>query len=661
MSLEFSPGFFLNFSEREMIGELAHSYQFESFRLDVKERQLLKQGVPIPLTPKAFDLLEVLVRNSGHLLGKDELLRLVWADSFVEEANISRIVHTLRRALGKEDHGTRFIETVARKGYRFVAEVTKEVGSNEPSVVNGPRDHPIDEYFPDTIHVSEDAVHVVRQPVATASRTQQVSSRYLLFGFGFVTAIALLVVLSFEFWPGASVGGGKARTFAVLPLKPINSAIRDEFYENGVADAVIQSLNSINGFIVRPLSATRRYSEIGQDPLLAGREQKADYVLASNYQIADGKIRLTSQLINVATGEVEEPFSFEKDAASLFAVQDAVASEVSNKLIVRFGRVRKGTSASQGTSSEEAYRFYLQAMGLLDGRQSKRALDNLDQALTLDPKYALAWAGKALAHRAAVNLNRNADISGEYQRSMAAIEKAVSLDPNISDAYSALCENKFQFEWDAAGAEGACKRALEIDQNSSTAHRTYSWFLSSQGRSDESIAHIKTAIDLEPVSFNNQRFLAHALYLARSYDEAAVQYKRVIELDEEDGATYNWLIRTLEMHGNEAEAFDWFIRSLSMRSEDKGTIQHFKDVYQRSGWRGVMLERLRSTGDGDANPFRLACMNAVVGEKDRAFEYLEKAYQQRGQVTYLLQVEPELNSLRDDPRYAEMVKRLRAN
>lgn len=417
----------------------------------------------------------------------------------------------------------------------------------------------------------------------------------------------------------------------------------------------------MKGFIVRPLSATRKYAEIEQDPLAAGKEQQVDYVLASNYQLASGKIRVTSQLFNVASGQIEETYKSEKDVADVFAMQDAIAVDIGNILSGRFDSTSILPTAKRGTTNEEAYRLYLQGMYLSDKRTSadaRKAVVVLEQAVHLDPNYAQAWAGKAHAHRAVANFGRSPDIPEEYQKSIDAINKALALDANLADAHSALCENKMLYEWDFDGAERECKRAIELDPNSSLAHQIYSRYLQGRGRFDRAIAEIKIAIDLEPASLYSQRLYGNNLYNARRYEEAALQFKRVIAMDPNFGTTYAWLSNALELQGNHAEAFEWLMKSLAVQKADEGTVQTFKTAYQTSGWQGVLRERVKRFDKGDEAYFTGAALNAQVGNKDKAFEYLERSYERRELWMHLLKVEPRLDLLRGDPRFDELLRRV---
>ena len=455
--------------------------------------------------------------------------------------------------------------------------------------------------------------------------------------------------------------GAAKKSIAVLPLKPINSSVRDQIYEVGIADALIRRISGLNGFVVRQLTATSQYTEIAPDPIIAGKEQQVDYVLDSSYRLEGGEIHVDATLVNIVSGQIEAKYSVQGITSDGLGMQDAIASEIGNKLLTQFATSSNRRTIRRGTTNEEAYRFYLQGMYLANNRNledARKAVAALEQAVSLDPNYARAWAGLAYARRT-LSLYRDLSTHEGYQNSIEAIKKALALDENLSEAHSALCENKYLYEWNFAGAEVECKRAIELDPDSAQAHEIYSRYLMGRGRHDEAITEIKVAIDLDPTLKFNQRNLARALFYARRYKEAENQFKRVIAMDQNWSATYGWLWSTMALQGNEAEAFEWMLKFLSLRKADEKTAQIFKTAFQTSGWHGALREWLKVFDKlGSGNNFDGALYNAQIGEKDKAFEYLEKVYQGREIWNAYLRVEPRLDPLRDDPRFHELVRRI---
>jgi len=289
---------------------------------------------------------------------------------------------------------------------------------------------------------------------------------------------------------------------------------------------------------------------------------------------------------------------------------------------------------------------------------SLQAVDVLERAVSLDPDYEYAWAGLAYAHRTVSLFTTSVSTQETYQKSIAAINKALSIDENLSEAHSALCENKYLYEWDFAGAETECKRAIELDANSSQAHEIYARFLMGRGRPDEAIQEIETAVDLEPASRFNQRNYGRALFYQRRYAEAVTQFERVLQMDQSFSYTYSWLTSALALEGDEARAFESFQKLLASRKVDEATVQVFKKAFQTSGWRGVLSEWLKRTDQIGGSVFDRACYNAQLGNKDEAFRYLEQLYERREIWMAYLRVDPRLDPLRNDPRFNDLLRRV---
>ncbi len=437
-------------------------------------------------------------------------------------------------------------------------------------------------------------------------------------------------------------------------------------YELGIADSLIIKLNTIKGLTVRELSATRKYSNIEQNALVAGKEQKVDFVLASNYQIADGKIRVTSQLINVQTGETEETLQSEKPSMDKFSMQDAIANDFGNVLSKRFGKTENSQTAKRYTNNEEAYRLYLQGMNLTDNRNDKdirKAVELFEQAIKLDPNYALAYVGLAYAHRSLSIYAGNPH--EEYQISKNLVEKALQLDGNLSEAFTILGEIQVTYEWDFSAAEKSFRRALELNPNSSFARRFYALHLSNQGQFDQAINEAKTAIDLDPNSVWNQRILGMNLYFARRYDEAIAQFNRSAEM-ENGNPSFGWIAASFKRKGDDNQAFEWFLKSETKSGANTKDLDSWKNIYTQFGWQGIFRKQLEQSkkeekDKGGTYFWRIIICSAQLGDKEQAFIYLEKAYKKRELPMVWLRVEPSLDPLRSDPRFEDLLRRVGLN
>ncbi len=661
-------------------------YKFGKFRLDVAERLLLCEGESVSLSPKMFDVLAVLVERGGHLVEKDELLRIVWEDTFVEEASITRIVHSLRKILG-ENSERKFIETVSKKGYRFVAEV-KEIDGSMPFRNGFPVDAEIASHNSDNLIESNESNGILNLetveeifpgniPDKETSDKLSSNRNYKLPIFG---AIAVFAIAVFGIWfyknsPTATGENLQKKSIAVLPLQPINNESREPIYELGIAESLIFKLNSAKNLKVRPLSATRKYAALDQNPSDAGKEQQVDLVVSSNYQIADGKIRVTAQLVNVQTGNAEEVFKSETDSEDKFAMQDAIANDIGNKLLAQFGKAANTLTAKRGTSNEEAYRLYLQAEFIFeefDELKVGKAIEYLEQAVKLDPNYAQAQVRLAYAYQSLPTVKSAAESNEHYIKSKEAIEKALALDENLAEAHAVSGLIKSNNEGDFAGAEKEYKRAIELDPDSPMAHGLYASYLIIPGRFDEALVEQNKAIEVDPASVGDQIVYGMILYNARRYDEAKIHFKKMHEKDKNLYYPYFWLWAISDLQGDEPEAYEWFIKYQTQIKTDPETIKLYQIAYQKSGTKGILREVIRQDEKAETENkpdllyknylfYEIACFSALLGNKENAFEYLDKAYEIQKYTLNNIKVDPALDSLHDDPRFEELVKRIGLN
>ena len=466
----------------------------------------------------------------------------------------------------------------------------------------------------------------------------------------------------------AHSGAGGKKSVAVLPLNPINAANRDEVYVIGIADSLIHRLSSLKGVVVRPLSATRKYADTEQDPLAAGKEQQVDYVLVSNYQLADGRIRVTAQLIDVVGGQIEDTYKIEKGAGDLFGMQDAVANEFGNRLMARFAPNSSTPASRRGTTNEGAYRLYLQGRNLTMKRSAAntvQAIKSFEEAIRLDPQYALAYAGLAGAYLNSRILQggvtRDApEKAVDAARIRELLNQALALDGNLAGAYTVRADLELVHEWNFAAAENDLRRAIELEPNNDSAHWVYALLLAYRGRFDEALEEVETAQEIDPGAVMYMRDRGRFLYYARRYDEAIVQLRRVLELDENLGSAYGWLWRAYEMKGESEAAYEIFMKGVKKWSPDRADI--YQGAYETAGWRGVKQKQIEFFKANEQKPemsfYWVAAECGLLGDTDQAFAYLHKAVERREYQIISLSVEPTLDVLRADPRFAELVSQV---
>ena len=635
---------------------MAEVYEFADFRLDERERVLERSdGERVALPDKAFDTLCVLVRNAGRLVEKEELLATVWADAFVEENNLNKSIHAIRRALGDQNGEPKFVETVKKHGFRFVADV-RVVGNGNGrngsiAAVNGNGHY--EAAVPVVVH-REPADDGRRQADGWLSRPMLVTLAVIICaaaGFGFYR------------WFAPASQAPKQFSILVLPVQPMDGN-GDEVLKLGIADAMIQRFNGSPDVLVRPLAETRRYTGAGQDPMAAGREQKVDYVLASSYQTADGKFRVTGQLINVSTGRVEETLKSELDLAGKFAMQDAVAGDLSSRVLKRMGASAAPAPLKRGTSNEEAYIAYLQGLYLLDkedGASAQQAIAAFDRAIALDPNYAAAWARKGHAHCANSHINASPpDV--EYKVAEPAIRRALELDPENADAHVILAFIATDYHWGLEQGEKYFRRALELAPSDDHAHRWYGVWLTRIGRVEEGLAHLREAINRNPTSVQHQFFYGLGLFQGNRLDEAAAQLERVKEmapyLDRPDGVLW----QVYHLKGENARAYESLRRFLGMQPGQAEFIAPIDKAYRTGGWAAALSahqkQRAAKVPEGYwPGHYSLATLSAYVGDREQALTSLENAVAHRLYDVPYMRFDPALEPLRSDPRFAEIVKR----
>jgi len=626
-------------------------YEFGTFRLDVAERLLSREGERVPLSEKAFDTLCVLVRRGNHLVSKDELLNKVWPDAIVEDNNLDKNISLLRQVLGERTGQGKFIETVRGHGFRFVPEV-RQIEENTTGT------KPSKEAAKVTAEVSSLSV---TEPKST-SITPEPGTRTLRTRFLLVATVALLIVASVAgiyFWRRPSLNT-TTKTIAVLPFKSLVAQERDEALELGMADALISKLSEAEEITVRPLSAVRRYDSPDQDSITAGRQLNVEAVLDGSLQTSGDRIRVIARLVRVSDGKQLWTSQLDEKFTDIFRVQDSISERVATALKIRL----TNKDNRRYTENVEAYELYMKGRFhalRLTRAETDKAVAYFQQAIELDRNYALPYLGLAKAY-IPMALTSGLPSWQVIPKAKEAALRAIEIDPGNSEGYVTLGLISFWYEWDWQAAEKHYQRALDLDPKSAEAHFAYAHLLSNSGRHERALAEIKLARELDPLSLRTNAEEGQILFYAKDYDNALDRLKKTIDLDSNFWLSHLFISRVYTEKGMHSEA----VAEAKKAAELSGNSQ--SDAYRAyalAKWgklseaRAILTELLKSATETYVPPSNIALAYNAVGEREKALEYLEKGFSERDVRMAFLKVEPQWDQLRSEPRFVDLIKRMK--
>ena len=653
-----------------------HSYGFGPFHFNPTEHVLLRDGEPVPLRPKEFALLLALVENHGRLLTKDELMQGVWADRSVEEGNLSKQISNLRQKLGDTAAEPQYVDTVEAVGYRFIAPV-REISNRGADVEMRGRGadlvierHTVarvveEEVAADDLVLPEPA----HEPRALLTRGGRRAGRRRLLALGVVCLllVGMTLALTRPWGSGKSretKAGAAVSSLAVLPFKPIGAGDEDAYLGLGMADALITRLSNIREVSVRPTSAVRKYGTREQDPVAAGRELRVGAVVEGSVQRVGEQVRVTVQLVSVRDGAPLWAGTFDERFTDIFEVQDQISEQVARALTLSLSSAEKELLTKRYTEDSEAYRMYLKGRYFWNKRTVEglnKGIGYFNEAVEKDPSYALAYVGLADSYSLLSDYNELPP-KQTYPQAKRAAERALELDERLAEAHAALAFIKAAYDWDWAGAESEYRRAIELNPNYETAHQWYAEYLSGQGRHEEALAEIRRAKEINPVSLIINAVEAWVLYHARDYDQAIAQAQKVVEMDPNFAEVYEYLKRCYDQKGmyREAIAARQTRRRLSgLDAEETAALREAAAATTaRVYWQKRLEQDVEEAKRELSTPFDMAELYAQLGEKDRAFAWLERAYEERSFMMMYLKVAPNLDPLRTDPRYADLLRRV---
>ncbi|HXG64226.1 MAG TPA: winged helix-turn-helix domain-containing protein, partial [Blastocatellia bacterium] len=593
---------------------------------------------------KDFDMLRLLVQSSGHLISKDALMQAVWPDSFVEEVNLNRSISTLRRALGDSPARPRYIETVPRHGYRFIAPVTvaADGGAGPPQAV-AQKD-------------SGAAREIAAPPAPEAGGSVEKRAargfkrRAAMLAGALVLPLAAAVYFAVTPQPaqpaGAATRPEAVTSLAVLPFMPLGATTQDDLGLR-LTDALITRLCRAEEFSVRPTSAVLRYKGTASEAVAAGQALKVDAVLEGSVQEVEGRIRVTARLLSVKEGEPLWSGVFDAPTTDRLKVQDALAEQVTAKLALEL----------HDAASAEAQELYRKGRYHINQRtwsHTNRADSYFQQAIEKDPNFALAYVGMAEVRT----------LSG-YPASLVEplLDRAFALDGNLGEAWAAWGFSRMFLEWKWDEAEADLKRAIELSPQYVTAYQWYALLLAITGRLDEAKVMMRRGLEIEPYSHNLLADMGQLHYFAREYEEAIAACHRALEVNPDFGFAHGYLSLIYEKQGDLEKALEAYGRGGMPEAE----VEAYKERYRGSGIKGILRDRVDeeskkySKREFASNWYHLASWCALLGEKKQALEWLEKAQEQGppGFAMPFVGADPAFDDLRAEPRFQDLLRRMR--
>jgi TolB-like protein/DNA-binding winged helix-turn-helix (wHTH) protein/Tfp pilus assembly protein PilF len=628
--------------------------RFGTYEVSLQSGEVRKAGLRIRVQQQPLKLLEVLLEHPGEVVTREELRSRVWPNEsfgdFDQALNIA--IGKLRSALGDSAENPRFIETLPKRGYRFIADVSvldADARPRRPGSAAG--DRPAPETGPEV----EDA------RLAVALKRRLWPTRRLVVALALV--LCLLIFFAWRFRSRAPAPSG-IRSIAVLPLENLSGDASQNYFADGMTDELITDLAQISALRVISRTSVMVYKGARKPLPQIARELNVDAVVEGTVLRSGDQVRITAQLIEASTDKHLWSQSYEGELRDTLALQNRVASAIADQIRINLTPQEQAALKNVKVVNPEAYESYLKGRYFWNKRTAdglKVALAYFKQAIEEDPKYAQAYSGLADTYALLGDWQYAVMTAKEASpKAKVAAIKALELDSSLGEAHNSLAFVLDGFDWDFDSAGKEFQRAIELNPGYATAHHWYAWHLSLLGRFDEAIVEMRKAENLDPLSLIINADLAELLGLAHSYDESIRQSRKTIEMDPNFALAHNQLAQAYLQKHMYDEAVAEFQEAVKLSGDSPTCIANLARAYVASGRRSEAVNLLgdlkKRSSPGYSNASEIAMIYASLGDKDQAMNWLEKGYDERFNPGVLLR--PGFDPLRSDPRFQNLVHRV---
>jgi TolB-like protein/DNA-binding winged helix-turn-helix (wHTH) protein/Flp pilus assembly protein TadD len=638
-------------------------YRFGPFELRAQTRELYNHGVKLKLRPQAYQVLALLLEHAGECVTRGELQTRVWpSNTFVDfENGLNTAIKQLRASLNDSAAVPRYIETLPKLGYRMIAEVEHEAGWARERVTDAEEDSGCAKVLSE----------VTRSP--TVVRTAS-SRKRLWFTAGVISVLGIACLAAVLKWPRAHLTPQRPAPagrimVAVLPFENLTGDESQDYFSDGLTEEMIAQLGRLNptefGVIAR--TSVMHYQHSSEKVDQIGSELGVQYVLEGSVRRDSQKVRITADLIEVGGQRQLWAQQYDRELTNLLVVQAEIAREISESIQLTLGGPKHSEAVNQSTLTPQAYQaFDLCLKGLYFWNKRtvpgfQQAIVYFQQAIAKDPNYAPAYAGLANSY-ALVPGYTLAPAADYLPKAKEAALRALEIDDALPEAHVALALTLENYEWDWNSAEKEYRRAIELNPNYATAHHWYAEFLTWQGRFDEALRESESARRLDPLSLIIATDRGAIFYFSRQYDRAIEQFQSVLEMDPSFGRAHR-VVDAYIQQGRFAESVAKLEEWRLVSGDGTNTSARLVYLYGRMGQNDKAqaelrkLEAMNQTHPPD--PASMAMAYVGVGNKEAALNSLQKAYAERSNELTALKVEPVYDPLRDDPRFQELLRRVR--
>jgi TolB-like protein/DNA-binding winged helix-turn-helix (wHTH) protein/Tfp pilus assembly protein PilF len=635
----------------ESLAQRSHRYTFRGFEFDPQTGELRDKQRLTVLQQQPAEILLAMLERPGGLITREELVRRLWpTGTFVDfDRSLNKAVNKLREALQDSAESPQFIETLPRRGYRFIApvetEISEALGSTEMRFGAS-----ISSTIPSGAQVA---------PRGYGTRTKVVAS-------ALVVAVGLLLTLSLSPVRERLLGRRsppRIQSLAVLPLVNLSSDVGQDYFTDGMTEALTTDLGKISALRVISRTSAMQYKGTKKPLREIAQELNVDAVIEGTVARSGSHLRITMNLVQASPERHLWAESYESEVGDALTVQGEISQAVARGVQVRLTPEEQRLLGDARTVDPEAHDDYLKGRYFWnkETRQgTERAIQYFQQAIQKSPNDPLAYAGLADCY---VELNWDVlDYPDRFiPKARDAAQRALQLDQNLAEAHNSLAAVELLYDWNWSGAEKEFKHAIEVNPNYAIAHAWYAQYLWAMGRFDQSTSEAKRSLELDPFSESVSNYAAWTFYLARRYDISVQQSKRTLELNPDSPYGHYNLGLAYERTGRPKEAVEEFMKEerLAGRSPTE-QLTALEQAYHRSGVQGYWQKRLAFGKEAIRKHFvsnmRLAMVSVRAGQPDAAFEFLEQAFANREMLIYLH--DPFWDEVRSDPRFQDLVHRV---